>query len=323
MSFNEELTCWEIFIWLYQLGSIQEVANKLDLDSSTVSKKIAFLEKKMGHQLFDRRTRPFVPTSDAHLIIKDAENIVFSRNHINRFFNEKQNEDNAVIRIMLGNSYRRYAPKLIAEYCAQNPKLRFNIISPIDINDYLNRRADLISVSGQVNLPDSMLLPRGNMIFVPVATPEYIKKFGQINHPRELEHHRTFNNLYADRFSFKVNFPFKKENQLWCPSALDTIRWSSVEMALQATLEGFGVSPCLPLFLCIDDLEKGNLVPILDGWHRPSQMNYVAIRQEDWKLRYLRNFATWWADKQSKIEDDCEKRLIKLYGEQFLNNLKN
>ena len=70
-----------------------------------------------------------------------------------------------------------------------------------------------------------------------------------------------------------------------------------------------------------DDLEAGRLVPVLGGWHRPSHQNYVVCKDDDWKIRQIRMFSNWWAQKLGDYEKECEARLIKLYGRKFFLNL--
>ena len=87
------------------------------------------------------------------------------------------------------------------------------------------------------------------------------------------------------------------------------IRWSSVEMAKEAVLQGMGIALSLPLFCCIDELEAGRLVPILNGWHRPSQQNYVAVHVEFFALEL------------GAVEKSCELRLQKVIPKPYFEEL--
>ena len=104
-------------------------------------------------------------------------------------------------------------------------------------------------------------------------------------------------------------------------SAQQNIRYSNVTMVKQAVLEGHGIALSLAPYHCIEELEEGTLVPILNGWHRPSQSNFVAVKENDWKIKTIRHFASWWAEQFNLYEKNCEDRLVKLYGQAFLDNL--
>ena len=99
---------------------------------------------------------------------------------------------------------------------------------------------------------------------MPVATPQYLKEHGPINHPDDLLHHRVFSNLYPNSFSLNSNYQLTKKGQSCSFQAIDTIRYSNVEMTRRSVLEHAGIAPCMPLFFIIDDLEAGRLVPVLE-----------------------------------------------------------
>ena len=61
---TEDLDIWKVFLAVFNEGSIQEAAAKLNLESSSVSKKLQKLEKLLGVQLFDRAGRPFLSDTD-------------------------------------------------------------------------------------------------------------------------------------------------------------------------------------------------------------------------------------------------------------------
>ena len=111
---------------------------------------------------------------------------------------------------MIGNSQMRFAPDFIAEYAQMYPTIRFNMISPPDVEEFKAGKADLINLSGQAALTDCVELPRGKMIFVPVASPAYLERHGAVEHPSELAHHRVFSTLYPHRFDFVVRYPLVK-----------------------------------------------------------------------------------------------------------------
>ena len=318
---DDDLLSWKIFTTLYRTRYIHRASKELNLDEPYVSRKITALEKRLGRCLFNRKSRPFEITDEAHTIYEYAEKMIQEREKIQRFLEEKYGDDSQVIRVMIGNSFRKFTPKLLMEYLSSNPTLRFNMISPIDLNEYLEGKADVIALSGPVTLSNQLSFFRGKMIFVPVASPEYIKRHGKIEKPEHLVGHQVFHNLYHDRYSFSVKFPLVKNGQYETFTALESVRWSNVEMSLQAALDGAGVALSVPLFLCIDELEQGKLLPILNGWHRPSQNNYIVCRKDDWKIRRIRLFVTWFSHQLALYELNCERRFIHMFGKSFYKEL--
>lgn len=87
---------------------------------------------------------------------------------------------------------------------------------------------------------------------------------------------------------------------------------------VEAMLNGLGMGLTMPLYACIDDLESGRLVPVLNGWHRPSQPNWLACRRDDWNIAHLRKFVQWLAAEMALHETACERRFATLFGEDRL-----
>ena len=316
-----DMAALEIFLVLCEERSVQATARRLGLESSAVSKKIARLEKQLGRNLFDKSKRPFVMTKDAEAIYESARKIQAERLRIDSYYRQLQDDESEVVRMMIGNSQVRFAPEFIAEYADECPSMRFNLITPPDVDEFMAGKADIINLSGQGKLTQCVEIPRGRMVFLAVASPEYVAEHGEITHPEQLAQHRVFSNLYPHRFDFKIQFPLVKNGLALSFDGIESIRFSNVLMTYRAVLNGAGVGLCLPLTLCIDDLEKGSLVPVLDGWHRPCVQSVVACKEDDWKIRHLRVFANWWAKRLSAYEKNCEQRLAKLFGRTFLGNL--
>ncbi len=316
-----DMDALEIFLVLCEERSVQATARRLGLESSAVSKKIARLEKQLGRNLFDKTKRPFVMTKDADAIYESARKIQTERLRIDSYYRQLQDEESEVVRMMIGNSQARFAPDFIAEYADEHPSMRFNLITPPDVDEFMAGKADIINLSGQGQLTQCVEIPRGRMVFVPVASPEYIRAHGPITRPEQLGQHRVFSNLYPHRFDFKIKFPLVKNGLAVAFEGIESIRFSNVLMTYRGVLNGAGVGLCLPLALCIDDLENGSLVPVLNGWHRPCVQSVVACKEDDWKIRHLRMFSNWWAKRLSAHEKRCEQRLVKLFGRAFLENL--
>ena len=162
---TEDLDIWKVFLAVFNEGSIQEAAAKLNLESSSVSKKLQKLEKLLGVQLFDRAGRPFLPTPTAYELFPYAESMIHSREKISNILSDRVSDDSQIIRLMIGNTQAKYMPKMIQQYVSQNPRTRVNVIAPLDVEEFKQRLADIAFISGVIPLPDCVLLSRGKMVF--------------------------------------------------------------------------------------------------------------------------------------------------------------
>ena len=75
-------------------------------------------------------------TRDARNILDAALRIREERARIANYCRSLQDEDTILIRMMIGNSQMRFAPDFIAEYAQMYPTIRFNMISPPDVEEF-------------------------------------------------------------------------------------------------------------------------------------------------------------------------------------------
>ena len=213
-------------------------------------------------------------------------------------------------------------PNILKKFRAIHPQTRFNVISPVDLNEFKQRQADVSIVSGLGSLPDYVFRSRGKMVFIPVASKKYVEENGKINSPQDLQNHITFGNLYPKRYSFTVNFVLKKKGMVLNVPHDSFIRWSSVEKWQKKPFcrEWDLHFPYL-YFAASMKLEAGRLVPILNGWHRPSQQNYVAVHKDDWKKPLVRTFVEFFALELGAVEKSCELRLQKVVPKPYFEEL--
>ncbi len=321
MVFDESLVTWQIFEILYKTGSVQLTANALGTDKSFVSKRLSALEKHFCRHLFNRKSRPWSPTTDAQEIIGYAREILDGRRKIENYYASIQNDDSLVIRVMIGNSFRKFASGLIEPYLKRYPKLRFNMITPIDIDEFLAGKADVMTVNGSVAPKGCIMVPRGRFVFVPCASPAFLEKHGPITHPKDLENIRTFGNPYPTRYSFAAERILKFKNETFVCNKREQIHWSNVDIVKESVLEGYGVALSLPITQVIDELEDGTLVPIMKGWHRPCIGNFLVCKPDDWQIRHIRLFTTWFGRELDRLETQVEKRFSRLFGAKYLEEL--
>ena len=65
---------------------------------------------------------------------------------------------------------------------------------------------------------------------------------------------------------------------------------SNILMIKAAVMNGLGVGVDIPFAHCHEELKRGELVPILNGWHRPSLGASVVCSQAAWHIRRVRVF---------------------------------
>lgn len=181
-----------IFVKVVETGSFIAAARILRLPKTTISRKVADLETRLGAQLLHRTTRK--------LGLTEAGNIYFE--HCQRIARELDEAESAVGQLQRGpRGWLRFTvpysigiqwvSPLLGEFHARHPEVRLEMLLTSDTVDLIDKELDLALRVG--NLPDSNLIARRLAQFRTnvYASPAYIARHGEPLHPDELQHHRT------------------------------------------------------------------------------------------------------------------------------------
>lgn len=319
MKACDQIDCWKLFIALTQLGSIQKAAERCQCDSAEISRKLSKLEKELKFPLLDRSSRPFRLTQAGAEILPLVEDMLDRHAEILEIAEQKTDKDRAVIRMMIPDTFAKISHSLFFEYSKYFSGHRIQAICPVNTENFRRGAADIAAVTGNVNMPEAVLIPRGRMLFIPAASPKFLKKYGRIDDPSRLAEVPVGHTFAGDRNSFTPFNSLIRGGERRSITLNMPIQWTSMSLIYEAVLAGDCVSPGFPLFYIIDDLKAGRLVPILDGWHRASQVNYLACHRSRWNVSYVRIFMNWFAEKFAEKEAGYEKDFADLFGEELLH----
>lgn len=147
-------------------------------------------------------------------------------------------------------------------------------------------------------------MSRGRSVFLPVASPDYLKKNGIPLKPEDLRNHT----------GFVYNGPVRPQTEaLELNGQVRPIRFKSmihatdILMIKQAVLDGRGVAVDMPLLHCAEEIAAGRLQIILNGWHRPPVPAFAVCSAAGWHIRRIRVFMQWWCDRFLQEFEATEK----------------
>ncbi len=203
---------------------------------------------------------------------------------------------------------------ILLEFQKLYPQIEFTISSGRQISECLSGQVDVASVNGPIDESGLVILDRGHPAYIAVASPDYIKKYGFPDSPESLQHHAGF--VYKG--------PVRPEtNELVKNGETRPIKWKSsmqssdILMIKKAVVNGLGIAVDIPLIHCHEELERGELIPILDGWHRPSSKASLVCSQSAWHIRRIRVFMQWYCERNRREFDALEKKARNLFGQFF------
>ena len=181
-----------VFVKVVEHGSFISAAKALRLPKTTVSRKVADLETRLGAQLLHRTTRKLGLTEAGNVYFEHCQRIARELDEAESAVGQLQSGPRGWLRITapysLGTTW--IAP-LLGEFHARHPEVRIEMVLSNEPLDLIEKEIDVALRVG--NLPDSNLVARRLSVFQTqvYASPAYIEKYGEPLHPDDLQHHRT------------------------------------------------------------------------------------------------------------------------------------
>ncbi|MBQ8829606.1 MAG: LysR family transcriptional regulator [Burkholderiaceae bacterium] len=304
----DDINAWKIFQSLAQSRSLSSTADEYDQDVSTISRTIAGLEKVLGQDLIYRNVRPIQLTE----VGQRAYELVTPLLQIHR---EMISEIQAGVAPLQGKIrlsqaqgfVERFMIPLLLEFNSVYPEISFEVVGGGNINDILQFKADVAVVSFQPQNPHFISLSRGRNVYVPVASPEYIRQNGLPLVPQDLAKHTVL--AYDGPVRGATRSLFNEAGEE-CPVVWNKIiRVGNILAIKRSVMDGFGISVDMPLLHCADEISKGKLVPVLPGWIHPPVECFLVTSKSNWRIRRHRIFAEWYSKRLKEFFDDMEHKV--------------
>lgn len=294
-----------VFVKVVQTGSFSAAARQLQMPVSTVSHRVARLEKQLGLTLLQRTTRQLTLTEAGDIYFQHAEAGLTRLHEAQLAVTESAREVHGLLRIT--------APADIGEQllygilCSLHQQWPGISVELILVDRYVDLVAEGVDVAIRTgSLRDSTLVARyvGEAQWMPFASPDYLAQAGPLDSPADLRHHRClqFTSQGRDAWSLSRGKEFMR-----VPMAGQMIANNIAVISAMATA-GQGVA-LLPAFLCRDLCNSGRLRRVLPGWSGRSDPIHVVYPRQRFMPPKLRAFVDiavsqlppWFADAEEKI----------------------
>ena len=181
-----------VFVKVVELGSFIAAAKALRLPKTTVSRKVADLETRLGAQLLHRTTRKLGLTEAGNIYFEHCQRIARELDEAESAVGQLQGGPRGWLRITAPYSMgiERISP-LLGEFHARHPEVRVEMVLTNEPLDLIGKEIDVALRIG--NLPDSNLVARKLTVFRTqiYASLEYLERHGEPLHPDDLQHHRA------------------------------------------------------------------------------------------------------------------------------------
>lgn len=282
MDFNQVA----VFIKVVQAGSFSAAARLLGLPNSTVSNRVAMLEKRLGVTLLQRTTRRLRLTDAGQVYFDHASAGLAHMLDAEAAVTEAATEPCGLLRVTapvdIGN---QILASILRQMRSQWPKVHVELV-------LMNRYVDLVAEGVDVairtgGLQDSTLVAKNSGIarWAAFASPDYLSGAAVLDSPQALLHHRClqFTPLGKDTWTFH-----NADSSLTVPMS-GQVMANDVGLIMAMVLAGDGVA-LLPVYLCLQACEEGKLRRVLPEWHAKADPIHIVYPRQRFMPPRLRAF---------------------------------
>lgn len=252
-----------LFVQVGEMKSFSRAAEALDMAASSLSQRIAALEKAVGLRLLNRSTRKVELTADGADYLERCRRIVDAARTAHEELGENAGAPRGLLRVSLPTFFGlAVLGPVLADFARRYPEIRIDF-------DLSPQRADLVAEGVDVAiragaLPDSALvarricsLPRGLY-----AAPDYLARAGRPAQPEALARHECIVGTGGARWQFA------REGKTVDVAVRGRYSANNAPMNRELALRGLGIA-VLPRRIVQAELRAGALRQVLAAWRVP------------------------------------------------------
>ncbi len=264
-----ELADAEAFVWVVQAGGFRQAARATGKSSSGLSAAVRRLELQLGVRLLYRTTRHVTPTERGQRLLDRLVPLLAEA--ATALGEAKGSTDKPAGALRLNvpvSAARLILPRIIPGFLRVYPDIELEVVAQSDFLDVLAAGFDA-GIRYDDNVPmDLVAVPIGprQQRFATVASPDYLRRAGVPDHPRELERHACLRE--RTRNGRIPSWAFERDGErivVEPQGPLITGMGATADLAVSAALSGLGVLHLFEEWLQ-PQLASGALVPVLQPW---------------------------------------------------------
>jgi DNA-binding transcriptional LysR family regulator len=264
-----------IFARVAELGSFSRAAERLGLPKSTVSRRLAALEQRMGERLLLRTTRRQTLTEFGLQLLEHARQVVAELDAGGLLREQRQAAPSGRLRVsMPGDFANMVLVDSLAAFMALHPAISLEL-------DLSPRRVDLLGEGFDVairmgDLADDALLVASKLaVFTHglYASPGYLAEHGDPQTPDDLAGHAAVRLMRGNGEA--AGWTLLQGEQRWTGVPAGRVSANSPEMLIRLASAGAGIA-AVPDHYAVADVRAGALRRVLPGWDLPTSTAWAV-----------------------------------------------
>lgn len=265
-----------VFARVAELGSFSRAAERLGWPKSTVSRRVAALEARMGERLLLRTTRRQTLTEFGQLLQEHARQVLDEVQAAMELRERRQSAPSGRLRVSMPSDF---ANLLLADTLAAFVALHPAIALELDLSarrvDLLGEGFDLAVRIGTL-ADDSVLSARRLAVFSNglYAAPQYLAERGEPRSPADLAGHDAVRLLSGNGDA--AGWTLTQGEQRWEGVPPGRASANSPELLIRLARAGAGIA-AVPDYFALPDVRRGELRRVMPQWCLPSHTAWVVF----------------------------------------------
>ena len=265
-----------IFASVAELGSFSRAAERLALPKSTISRRLAALEQRLGERLLLRTTRRQSLTEFGLQLLEHARQVASEVEAVAALSERRQALPSGRLRVSMPSDFANLLlAESLAAFVAMYPAIQLEL-------DLSARRVDLLSEGFDValrmgSLPDDASLVARRLAvfsFGLYAAPSYLADHGEPTHPDDLAHHQAVRMLQAN--GEVATWALSHDGETWLETPPGKVNANAPELLIKLACAGAGIA-AVPDYFAAAEVRRGALRRVLPDWCLPSHTAWAVF----------------------------------------------
>lgn len=256
----------QVFLAIFEAGSMAAAAHKLHRSPSAVTRLLATLEERIGARLFERSTRRLTATSEGQHLADRARRLLADYDSAIR--EHQAAAPRGLLRVTAPTVFgRRHVSPVVTQFLMRYPEIQVELILNDRNLDLIDNGIDLALRIGPLDSSGLVARRLGAVRRLTVASPAYLARHGEPATPEELGRHQLILGTAVRGLpEWRYGAGGREQVVRFTPR----LQVNDVEGVLHAAREGFGIARCLS-YQAAPDVLAGSLKPILCA-HEPEPL---------------------------------------------------
>ncbi|MFJ4153737.1 LysR substrate-binding domain-containing protein [Pseudomonas sp. NPDC089752] len=297
---NDDISLWRLFFRIVERGSLTKAADDFDLEPSSVSRRIAALEKRLNVRLLNRTTRQVTLSEAGSRAYEQMRPLIDEMEGVIADLDGGSPQIAGAIRMTAPVNFgeRHLVPWLTA-FQQLHPQVIIDLVLSDSRLDLSGEAIDLALRVGELPVSDLVARKIGDMPNVLCASRSYVQAHGRPARPQELIGHRAI--LYSlGQERHRTRLRLSRNGKEVCVELHGVFYLNNAGAILEAVRQGAGIHPG-PRWLFEEGIRCGELVELLPEWGLVGLPVHLVRLNNRYEAKRVRALGDWiekcWAEQ--------------------------